>query len=246
MALEHLRDDTKKLFDWFSRQKEARDFVLIGGTAMAIHVGHRQSEDLDLVYAHGRLPPRLIKKIITKAEADGFDIADGTDELSRQEAENVGRDIAYDHQDWFLDGVKFSFILKDASPSITAAIEPPHQTFENLSVANIESIFHSKAILLLSRQTSRDLFDIWYFIEHMGKTIADIAETMSTANRHSSTDLNLRFIKSAKLTVADPGFSSLLQGAPRDFAELKKYFLKKIDEYEQAVAAALLRTAKKF
>lgn len=246
MALEHLRDDTRKLFDWFSHQQEAKSFILIGGTAMAIHAGHRQSEDLDLVYDAGRLPPKLIKTIIDKAETAGFEIIDSNDDLLRQEAENEGRDITYDHQDWFIGGVKFSFILKDASKSMTAAIEPPHEAFANLRVANIEAIFRSKAILLLSRQTSRDLFDIWYFIARLGKSVTDIVHVMGAANKHVSPELNLNFTRTAKQKLSDPGFLSLLPDGPRNFAETKALLVQKLDEYEQEAAAKLLKAAKKF
>src|SRR3546814_18483721 len=81
---------------------------------MAIHVGHRQSEDLDLVSTDGKLSPKLVQSILDQAASDGFKVVDGNDELKRQIAENEGRDIDYDHQDWFIDGVKFSFILKGA------------------------------------------------------------------------------------------------------------------------------------
>src|SRR3546814_4816695 len=90
MALAHLRDDTKRLFDWFSKLEAARHFILIGGTAMAIHVGHRQSEDLDLVSTDGKLSPKLVQSILDQAASDGFKVVDGNDELKRQIAENEG------------------------------------------------------------------------------------------------------------------------------------------------------------
>src|SRR3546814_9593882 len=114
MTLAHFRDDTKRLFDWFSKLEAARKFILIGGTAMAIHVGHRQSEDLDLVYTDGHLPPGLIRQILAKAAAAGFSVVDGSDDLREQFADNDGRNADYDHQDWFINAVKFTFILTGA------------------------------------------------------------------------------------------------------------------------------------
>ncbi|OUC15060.1 MAG: hypothetical protein B0A82_08915 [Alkalinema sp. CACIAM 70d] len=246
MALEHLRDDTKALFEWFSRLDEARKFILIGGTAMAIHVGHRQSEDLDLVYSDGQLPPGLIRQILDTAAAAGFSVVEGSDDLRKQLAENDGRNADYDHQEWFINNVKFSFILTGATPSMEAAIEAPHVVINNLKIANIEAIFRSKARLLLNRQTSRDLFDIWFFIAHLGKSMAQIAEEMMAVNKYTTAEQNLTWIRNAKRRTDDPGFKSLLPDAPKSFEELKAVLVVKIDEFEQDAAAELAKSAPKF
>src|SRR3546814_19821721 len=93
---------------------------------MANHVGHRQSEDLHLVYTDGHLPPGLIRQILSKAAAAGFSVVDGSDDLREQFADNDGRNADYDHQDWFINDVKFTFILTGANLSMEAAIEAPH------------------------------------------------------------------------------------------------------------------------
>lgn len=245
MALDQLREDTRLLFEWFSGLDEATKFVLIGGTAMAIHVGHRQSEDLDLVYTDGHLPPDLIKRILGKAEEAGFSVVDGSDELQRPLAQNDGRNPAYDHQDWFVNGVKFTFILTGATPSMQAAIEAPYLEIGKLKIANIDAIFRSKARLLLQRQTSRDLFDIWYFITQMNKTIAQVAAEMKAINKYTSDEQNLSWIRNAKPAVSDPGFMSLLGNAPKDFDSVKAELISKIDAFEQEAAAALAKAAPK-
>src|SRR3546814_6995465 len=79
-----------------------------------------------------------------------------------------------------------------------AVTEPPYTSFANLRIANIEAIFRSKAILLLSRQTSRDLFDIWYFIARFGKTMSDVVKEMMAVNKYTTAGQNLAWIKTAK------------------------------------------------
>ena len=38
---------TERLFEAIAKGDELKDFVLVGGTALAIHLKHRTSEDLD-------------------------------------------------------------------------------------------------------------------------------------------------------------------------------------------------------
>ena len=62
MHLSILNDNQKKLLPFLSKFK--REFYMVGGTAIALHIGHRLSIDFDL-FKKGRLYP---KKILTKFE----------------------------------------------------------------------------------------------------------------------------------------------------------------------------------
>src|SRR3546814_229737 len=127
-----------------------------------------------------------------------------------------------------------------------AVTEPPYTSFANLRIANIEAIFRSKAILLLSRQTSRDLFDIWYFIARFGKTMSDVVKEMMAVNKYTTAGQNLAWIKTAKQKLSDPGFLSLVPDGPQDFDEVKALLVQAIDQYEKAAAAELIKLAPKF
>ena len=47
MTVQGLSDETAKVFESVSKLNCIKDFILIGGTALALQTGHRISEDLD-------------------------------------------------------------------------------------------------------------------------------------------------------------------------------------------------------
>lgn len=53
---EFLPEETGKLWNFLRHHPALQGFVLIGGTALALQIGHRLSEDLDFAYNAVRLP----------------------------------------------------------------------------------------------------------------------------------------------------------------------------------------------
>ena len=51
---------TAGLFDQFSKFTFMKKFTLVGGTALALQLGHRQSEDLDFIFDGEKLPVLLL------------------------------------------------------------------------------------------------------------------------------------------------------------------------------------------
>jgi predicted nucleotidyltransferase component of viral defense system len=49
-------------------------FVLIGGTALALHIQHRFSEDLDFAFVGTKLPRDRIHQILGQLEQRGFKV----------------------------------------------------------------------------------------------------------------------------------------------------------------------------
>ncbi|MEX1166324.1 MAG: nucleotidyl transferase AbiEii/AbiGii toxin family protein [Hydrogenophaga sp.] len=56
-----LRPDTQALWNRLTDCPPLRGFVLVGGTALTMHFGHRVSEDLDFMWSDKRLPETRIK-----------------------------------------------------------------------------------------------------------------------------------------------------------------------------------------
>ena len=55
-----LPPETKRVWDFLREQPALAGFLLIGGTALALWIAHRLSEDLESAYPETRLPgPRL-------------------------------------------------------------------------------------------------------------------------------------------------------------------------------------------
>ncbi|MBA4408530.1 MAG: hypothetical protein C0397_03800 [Odoribacter sp.] len=56
----------KELFDKFALLPFIQKFTLVGGTALSLQIGHRQSEDLDFIYDGEKIPTTTIKREISK------------------------------------------------------------------------------------------------------------------------------------------------------------------------------------
>jgi hypothetical protein len=66
------------LLELLSRIPEVRTFYLAGGTALALHLGHRRSQDLDFFRAEGFLPQALLSRIRVGGAAEVLQEASGT------------------------------------------------------------------------------------------------------------------------------------------------------------------------
>ncbi|MFC2087165.1 nucleotidyl transferase AbiEii/AbiGii toxin family protein [Bacteroidota bacterium] len=55
-------ENTRKVFSALSEAPFISDFTLVGGTALAIQIHHRRSEDLDFIYDGKKLNSNAIKR----------------------------------------------------------------------------------------------------------------------------------------------------------------------------------------
>ena len=55
-VMPHETASAYQMLDQLDNRQALRNFVLIGGTALALHIGHRLSEDLDFITTLPRLP----------------------------------------------------------------------------------------------------------------------------------------------------------------------------------------------
>jgi len=82
--------DTAVMFTLLQASKFLNDFVLIGGTALALHIGHRRSEDLDFITPHLRLPRQVLTDVEEIIRKKGHSIAYVYDQGSLDDFENAG------------------------------------------------------------------------------------------------------------------------------------------------------------
>lgn len=209
---------TLALLQKLAEGNDTKGFTLIGGTALALHHGHRMSEDIDLAWPDQKLPRKKIQTILDRLSPDepAMDIMDP---LGKQLAENDGVDLDDYHQDWLVKGVKLTFFAPDGAEQ-NLARQGQKSKFANLEIASEEAIFKMKARLILKRQMSRDYFDLWYLTERKGKKIGDILREMRQTDPHRSVDAHLLLISSPVFKAADPLWETTLPGAPQTPDEL--------------------------
>jgi len=96
-----LLPETERVWNWLKDQPALAGFVLIGGTALALRIHHRRSEDLDLAYPETRLPRGRLEALQRLADQAGFQFRQDDDEVATQEFADATLDLRdYNRISW--------------------------------------------------------------------------------------------------------------------------------------------------
>ncbi len=242
MSIEGLRPDalpagTRAVLQAVSRIRGLDGFRLIGGTALALQVSHRHSEDIDLAWPETRLPRAAVSAAIADLGAPGRTLLLATDAAARLYWENEGEDIDDHQQDWMVDGIKVTFVAAASDEEARQLGRQRVRRYGVLGVLDTEALFAAKCRLLVSRTATRDLFDVWWFLTHGGRTIHEVVAHMRDANPHYSDSLIRARLLPAAAPKADPGVEPLVAGAPGDLAAVTEALRPHVAAWETERAA---------
>ncbi len=144
-----LPENTAWLFSEFASFGLIQKFTLVGGTALALQIEHRQSEDLDFIYDDEKIPSTSIKR--------GISVRFPSYRLIREEK---------DYQlDFLINGVKVTFFS-------TGAVLLPFKVkdfsfrHKNFNIAQIDIIAVLKMATIAQRNTIRDYYDLFFIAKH--------------------------------------------------------------------------------
>jgi hypothetical protein len=161
-----LAQHTASIFEAISRLECIKPYVLVGGTALSIQLGTRESEDLDFMsWRKSRNEKREVDWPTIKKELETIGNIDKCDIL----------DI--DHVEFVINGVKLSFYANPNYSPIKKAIP----CLNNIFLADKTSIGAMKMEVMLRRSKFRDYYDIYSLLE-AGE---DINEMMGIALKYS-------------------------------------------------------------
>ncbi|WP_353662638.1 nucleotidyl transferase AbiEii/AbiGii toxin family protein [Hydrogenimonas sp. SS33] len=218
---------TKSVLQRFSKIPlfEEHRAILIGGTALAYHLGHRESFDLDICFPFAEALPPL-------AFLEEFDevIPIAFDQGIIDTAINEGGDIEEVMQRYIVDGVKVDFVINPSSNIYESEILQNDEglRFGTLRIASIDAVFKLKSLLLLDRNKVRDLYDIVYLLrerDFQGKQILD------TIRHYRITYLPKHIIQLIEAKEEDPFDMEGIENPKMDlteYDELKTYLLQAI------------------
>lgn len=110
LKMEFMPETTQKNFALLKDNPKLAGFTLIGGTALAIQIGHRVSEDLDFNIFGKKLPIRAIDQMLDELAAGGATIKSliSPEQKSRFKI-NTSENLDYYIQDYLIDGAKVTF-----------------------------------------------------------------------------------------------------------------------------------------
>ena len=207
----------------FSKHKA----ILIGGTALAYHLSHRESFDLDICFPFSEKLPEL-DFLATFEEVTVLKF----DQSIIDTAINEGGDINEVMKRYIINGIKVDFVINPSSNIYESEIlqNDSEHTLEHLRIASIESIFKLKSLLLLERNKIRDLYDVVYMMKECGYTGKDFIDTIM---HYRITYLPQHILQLMEVKEEDPfDIEGIVKPTMKmkDYNELKTYLLKEIRE----------------
>ena len=222
-----INQQTQALLDKFKEIPLFSEYkaILIGGTALAYHLSHRESFDLDICFPFSDKLPEL-------------DFLENFEEVIPLEFEqgiidtaiNQGGDINEVMKRYIIDGVKVDFLINPSSNIYESEIlkDDNKHTLEHLRIASVESIFKLKSLLLLDRNKVRDLYDMVYLMKKCGYTGKDFIDTIIY---YRITYLPKNIVQLIKEKEEDPFDIEGIEKPSMNiitYQDLKSYFMKEI------------------
>jgi len=146
-----LAPHTSDLFDKIASLECIKSYILVDGTALALQLETRLSEDLDFM--------SWKTKQILKQEVEWVNIEKELMTIGTIEAREIWD---FDHVEFLVSGVKISFY---ASNKFSPVVDPICIK-DNLWIADIKSIGAMKMEVLLRRSNFRDYYDLYSIFQH--------------------------------------------------------------------------------
>ena len=192
-----------------------KPYILGGGTALAIQIGHRKSEDLDFMMWR-----------ISKTEKPEVKWNAIEKELKEKigEIENFNM-LGFDQVEFVVKGVKFSFFVSDNLSPVTA----PTEYLGNIRLADIESIMAMKMEVMLRRMKFRDYYDIYCMLQE-GYSIHNGIEKALNLSRHRLSSKNIIAMLLGGQFIPDNNFATLEPKYDVTKEQIREYIMQKLKE----------------
>lgn len=150
-----LLPETRRLWERLRQEPLLKGFVLVGGTALTLRIGHRISEDLDFAYLGDSLPRRRLLLLATRLGEEGMTLEPIQDVAAAEEFIDAGLELD-DYQQNYLahlpEGqVKLSFVRfgNELTTLLNGNAESP------VRVAILDEVFRMKVLACADRSKTR-------------------------------------------------------------------------------------------
>ena len=232
---EQLTSSARRVFEHLAQEEALRGFTLIGGTALALQIGHRRSEDLDFWLPGESLDKGVISALIRRAQNAGLPAMLATPHQRIVAARINGFDLLSRAQDYVIAGVKVTFFARhdvayryfDAEPRL-------REEGISFAIMSEAGLFAMKAHVLHERVRSRDLYDLKTLLVR-GRTLEELLRTAQAADPACSPEYTKSvLIGDVPLDKGDEGFESI--GVTESVQTLQAFFRNAVDELEQSIA----------
>ncbi len=249
--LHSLHPQTQRVFSSLASNQQCEGFLLIGGTALALHIAHRQSNDLDFLFhdERGKLPTAQIDRLMSDLQAQGHKVLLITDSAQTSTFRiNTGERLSDYARDYAIDDVKVTFFAaaKQRHPKRFVFWQnAPRERRPScsFSVLSLDALKISKTLVLQDRVRSRDLFDLMILMQSHGYSLesffANVTQYADGSTDGETERLILRGL--IPLDKRDEGLDSV--NVHNSLDEIYRFFSEKLTEYEARIHAEHIRKA---
>lgn len=235
-----LRPDTQQLWSHLQSEPALKGFVLVGGTALSLHLHHRLSEDLDFMFLGKKLPKIQIEALKRRALDAGFEFVANDPPAGVEEFLNAGMDFSDYQQDYMVNGtVKISLVAPE--PENARQLEPMEGPGPR--VARLAEIFRLKCIVCADRSKTRDWFDLYLLLKHKHFEPIEFMRAFERAGAPGKYDIAMMRLCSGKPGTNDEGYQTLMDNPPT-VKQMQRFFIETRDRIEQDVARQAMVAAR--
>ncbi|GHT29768.1 hypothetical protein AGMMS49574_07430 [Bacteroidia bacterium] len=190
-----------------------KPYILAGGTALAMQIGHRKSEDMDFMMWR--------KSKTEKPEVDWTAIEKELKEkIGEVESFNM---LGFDQVEFAVAGVKFSFYVSDNF----CPVSEPVPYLGNICLADIYAIMAMKMEVMLRRMKMRDYYDIYAILKE-GYDISKGIEAALKYSQHKLSTKNIVMMLLSDRFMSDENFEQLDPKYKVSKEEIRDYILQKL------------------
>ena len=247
-----LPQPTQAVFKGLASNNLATGFLLIGGTALALHIAHRFSNDLDFIFCerNGKLPTARIDALIRSLRDQGCQADLEID--SAQESTfriNSGQRFSSYARDYNIDGVKATFFAANPNKqpkrfAFWQSCPRDLQTGCAFAVLALDALKTAKTLVLQDRVRSRDLFDLMVLMRDCNFTVEAFFDTIDRlADGTQDGEMERLILRGLiPLDKRDEGLDAV--GIGVSIKEIYAFFDSRLTDYEARVHAGHLRDAR--
>ena len=189
-----LAPHTNKLFGKVATLECIKPYHLVGGTALALQLDARLSEDLDFMSWKSQKAQ--------KQEIDWVAIEKELKTIGTIEKQDIWD---FNHVEFIVSGVKISFYASNKFSPVTDAVLLKN----NLMLADIEAIGAMKMEVMLRRSNFRDYYDIYAILQHGIDFRKLLDSALNYAEHCISTKNMLAILTDSSRFSIDSGFEQL-------------------------------------
>jgi len=215
-----LSQQTEEIFKQISTFECIRNYTLIGGTALALQIGHRLSEDLDFCKW------RKSKNYFVRID-EWKQISNELSTIGKVE-KNIFDD---NHIDFKVKGVKITFFADNEFKEPKELVKQPF--LNNIKIADLKSIGIMKLALMLHRNSHRDYYDIFSILQN-GVSLKDMVFGAAHFTEHRlKTKHIIAMLMDSEYVKIDKRFHELNPVYNYDLSFLEKGITEKIKAMAQ-------------